>query len=52
MQNIEKWPLLARLQLAPRCIFSKSPCIFLKSRDVLPETGSPLTGSSASLLIN
>jgi glutathione S-transferase len=31
MQVIEKWPLLARLQFAPRCIFSKSPCIFVKS---------------------
>src|SRR5580704_1008654 len=25
MQVIEKWPLLARSQLAPRCIFSNSP---------------------------
>src|ERR1700737_3773247 len=34
MQDIEKWPLLARLLLAPRCIFSKSPCISVKSREL------------------
>ena len=26
MQAIEEGPVLARLQFAPRCIFSKSPC--------------------------
>jgi len=30
MQDLEKWLLLAWLQLAPRCIFSNSPCIFVK----------------------
>jgi hypothetical protein len=34
MQVIEKWPLLARLQFAPRSIFSKSPCIFVKSKEI------------------
>src|SRR5450759_4458779 len=47
MQTIEKWRLLARLQFAPRCIFSDSPCIFVKCREFLPETGSRATGSSA-----
>ena len=39
MQVTEKWPLLARLQFAPRCIFSKSPCIFAKSREIPPGDG-------------
>jgi len=39
MQVIEKWPLLNRLQFAPRCIFSKSPCIFVKSREIPPGDG-------------
>jgi hypothetical protein len=34
MQAIEEGPVLARLHLAPRCIFSKSPCIFPKSREL------------------
>jgi hypothetical protein len=48
MQATEKWSLLARLQLAPRCIFSKSPCI--SKENVLLETGSPGTGSSPQIV--
>ena len=51
MQVIEKWSLLARLQFAPHCIFSNSPCIFEKSREFRPETGSQVTGSSASYYV-
>ena len=48
MQVVEKGPVLARLRLAPRCIFSNSRCIFPKKQeDSAPETGSPLTVSSA-----
>ena len=36
MQVIEKWSLLARLQFAPRCIFSNSPCIFEKAGNFAP----------------
>ena len=32
MQVTEKWPLLARLQFAPRRIFSNSACISKQSR--------------------
>ena len=36
MQTIEKWRLLARLQFAPRCIFSDSPCIFVNAGNFCP----------------
>src|SRR4030081_2434702 len=39
MQAIEKSPLLTRLQFASRCIFSKSPCIFLKAGNFHPRDG-------------
>jgi hypothetical protein len=58
MQDIEKWPLLARLPLAPRCIFSNSPCIFRKSREIPPlrrvrsrlvhQPGIPVSGTPST----
>src|ERR1019366_4348479 len=47
MQTIEKWRLLARLQFAPRCIFSDSPCIFEEAYFLPNLRGLPVSRSKA-----